>query len=290
MKKTTKEKEFHKKVRRQQRKNFILSIPTKPKAKSKIKIFGVALWKVIIGAILIATGIVAFIDIKKVFLNPKEIYDKETFIEGDLKPAKLNIIDSFEKISNEGVIRFSTELIKDTLPVIKGILIKDFIKSDILVIMGNSGRTYARDDYYTGIDVLKSLKKCIQKKIILGVKDDRLYVSCEFKDLQNEQTIGVIEFNHWKLYKANMFDFISTDDKLEVIDKQHHIVLSIGYIVNKNNSQCLYIDGYFIDPTSILVLRGHKVLGKEYENCFLKSDKNWKQKAELAIESIKSAF
>ncbi len=61
----------------------------------------------------------------------------------------------------------------------------------------------------------------------MAVKDNRMYVSIEFKDLLKEETVGVIEYNHWKLYKYNLLDFHNDDNRLEVIDKQNNIVFSI---------------------------------------------------------------
>ena len=110
-------------------------------------------------------------------------------------------------------------------------------------------------DLYTGVNLFAPLfTGCTDSKLILGLKDSRIYVSVEFKDLKKEETIGIIEFNHWKLYKENTFDFDNTDEKLQVKDKQNNIVFSIEYDTKPGDDPQININGYFINPKAVLVV------------------------------------
>lgn len=85
MKKKTKtrKKLLHKK---KVKKTVISSIKDKPG--SRLKIFGITLWKVIVGFLLIIGGIASYEPVMNLFKSPKEKYNDDNFIEGDLKPDK----------------------------------------------------------------------------------------------------------------------------------------------------------------------------------------------------------
>lgn len=111
--------------------------------------------------------------------------------------------------------------------------------------------------------------------------------------------MGVIEFNHWKLFKANITDFPHNDSMLEVRDKQYKIAFSIQYkddngiIWNAGNGYYpaaeVTIKGYFIGDTSIAIVNT-KFSDTTSFKCIPKSDPKWKEKASVSISRIKSIF
>ena len=129
----------------------------------------------------------------------------------------------------------------------------------------------------------------------MAAKDDRLYVSAKFIALSDENEIGEMEFNHWKIYNGTYSDYDYDDDKFEVKDKQGHIVFSISYSTDKMQS-FVSISGYFVSPKSVIVLISkdaftiHTSGDVRPHDCIQKSDSNWKVNAEIEIAKIKSAF
>lgn len=286
MRKRNKRKNYIKKFKKLQQP---IPVVVKEPSKTQAKILGIKAWKVILGFIALIGLIANYTPIRELFMSPKEKYDKETFVEGDLKPSKL-----FKYFDETELKRFKTEAVFDSVPPIKGILIKNFENLNIAVFEGHKTKLFPIEQYYFGFDMFQeSFRECFPPKVILGVKGERLYVSAEFKDLHKEETIGFIEFNHWKLYKPNMLDFYNDDKSLIVKDKQNNIAFSIKYEEPSSThpGADLIIQGYFISPTSVLVLRD--VQRDPYppsQYCFLKNDSNWKRKALVEIQKIKGDF
>lgn len=174
------------------------------------------------------------------------------------------------------------------------------------------------DDLQKGIKLFStSLSGCTDTNLTIGVKDERLYVSTVFKDIEKEETVGSIEFNHWKLFKPNLLDFRNGEQKLEVKDKQNRIVFSVRF---SKDVDAVFISGYFISSKSILILSSpvertiydttvianfmsEAGITKTDDNsgpihlanfkktiCISKTDINWKQNAVEYIEQLTSVF
>jgi len=111
-------------------------------------------------------------------------------------------------------------------------------------------------------------------------------VSVKFFDLEKDEFIGSIAYNHWNLFTPNLLDFHNDDERLEVKDKQNNIVFSIIY-----EGVGVWISGYFIDSKSIIVMPNDPKKSKTgHPLCLLKTDASWKQKALDEIVVIKSIF
>lgn len=240
----------------------------------------------IAGVIVGVAGILSAIfypEIRNYISSPQERYHNTTFTEGNLK---MPLIDT-TAISlpyTEGIpMNFSIPA-DNSLPKIHGILLKNLDNKPYLdLFLGNTLCPLPVNDLKKGMGI----PLCNSSYILFGIKDSRLYVSVEFKDLQNEQTIGIIEFNHWKLYNPNLFDYNSTDTSLEVIDKQNNIAFSI-YYEEKNLSKLnlVYISGYFIGPRSITILGCSKEPKKRIDTCLSKNKLDWKIIAQEQIAKI----
>jgi hypothetical protein len=225
--------------------------------------------------------------------SEKNIEDK--FWHGDLKPPKLENTPKQYTVSELPPIYLKHPIISNLQPGIKGLYAKGINKkNNISIVLGNLMINCLVSDLYKGVNLFSpSFTNCTDSKLIIGLKDDRLYVSVEFKDLEKEETIGVIEFNHWLLYKDNTLRFNNDDERLEVKDKQNNIVFSIQYVIAPPNDPIIQINGYFINPYDVLIISDMAVAdsnGVEFNKCILKKDLNWKQKAEFKIQNIKSIF
>ena len=134
----------------------------------------------------------------------------------------------------------------------------------------------------------------------LIAKDDRLYVSAKFLDLENEFEIGEMNYNCWSLYKENLLDYHYDDEKLEVLDKRGNIVFSIAYEnlgdPNSTADKYVVIAGYFISPSKLLVLNNLEYFNKgrhvddHSHELFNKSDTGYKANALKEIRKIRSIF
>lgn len=264
------------------------NIPVTPKKEKR------GFWFYAIGIAALLSVWPIYVTFKEYFLSPKEKFRKENYVSGELKSPMISV-GKYKTL--ESPMKF-VDTAKDDAPRINGILIKQFRDTNfvklgwIFVQVGRYFYTCSPIDFLKGIDIFNpTLSGCTDAHLLLGVKNDRLYVSAEFKDLQNEQTIGFIQFNHWSLYKPNLLDFDNDDKRLEVKDKQHNIVFSISYeSIGVTPSPVVHISGYFISPTSILILGN---VGKEFKDeneCISKTDSTWKQRALTEISTIKSIF
>lgn len=158
-------------------------------------------WKIIAGLCLIATTIAVYRPIEELFLTSKEEYDKENFEEGDLKPATLNPLTSEDRLYSfsERSPIFLTSPINDPFPRIKGLLVSG-ISGGLWLTIGQSLVVLDSSLLIEGMPIeLSSSKNCVSSNIYLQLKDNRIYISAEFKDLQKEEFISIIEYNHWRL-------------------------------------------------------------------------------------------
>ena len=272
--------------------------PPPPPKKSTAVIWSEKLWKVIVGIIIILSGIVYFFQTCDIFKSPHEKFEDQYIAQGDLKPLELpqNTAESdtgkIERIEpkkiekkipfdSEKTVNPQKERIQYTEPEIVGIDLKGFIEKNwlLLNIGGNINNLYLgsikpkKDEMM----VFNLLEQQIGNKEIFnlfgGIIDNKLYVSMEIKDLQKEEAIGVIEYSHWKLYKPNLFDFISTDSSLKIIDKQNFVVLSLQYTII-NNMPGIKLSGYFMNKDGIVLVDDLGGIAT-----FRKDDPTWKQSA-----------
>ena len=251
--------------------------------------FGKKIWTYLGYLALLISIIIARDPIINIFSSPKEKYEREAFVEGDLRPPKLTQIDTGKGYKISEVSPFYTNMVDEAYPKIRGIYMKGFNKRiQTGIVLGSEAILCFNDDLYKGIEISNPLMKgCTDFKISFGVKDSRLYISTEFKDLEKEETIGFIEYNHWKLYKPNLLYFENDDKRLEVRDKQNNIVFSISYQeVSDNSVGIVYIGGYFVNSASVLVLSAKP----SFNECYSKSKGEWRQNAMDKIRTIKSVF
>ena len=287
-------KKIRKKKRHTRIENNAPYIPVSNKENISKNKFKVKLWQLVVGISVIVSIIVTYEPIRSFFLNPHEKYKEEKFIEGDLKPKPFTSDTGSYTTSEHPPVFIFNKYRKDDFPIINGIYIDGFDKMDYVhVIVGGVLYTCFKKDFYKGINIFNPFfATCVNTNLILGVHDNRLYVSAEFKDLQKEETIGFIEFNHWSLYKPNMLDFENDDERLQVKDKQNNIVFAINLkSVQPKEYAVIEINGYFINPSSILIITNETHRSPKYNfECIPKSDSDWKQKALLTIQGIKSIF
>jgi hypothetical protein len=253
-------------------------------------LFSQKFWKIIIGIGIIIPIVLAIEPIKSYFSTPKEKYMNENFVEGDLKPNKISDASNPNNNLLETPPKFSTNLANNPYPIIKGIYLKNYTKNKFLIVnFGGVLRTYLKGDLEEGLDVLDPIfKTCSNVHLYIGIRSERLYVSAVFKDLENEETIGFIEYNHWGLYKREKLFFNNDDKRLEVRDKQYNIAFSVKF---EDASDDVSISGYLIDNKSILIMPNYSVNSK-YKNtvCLPKSTPNWKDEALNEISKIESIF
>jgi hypothetical protein len=138
----------------------------------------------------------------------------------------------------------------------------------------------------------KYLGECGVSTIKFAVSNNRLYIACKLYDLKNEDYIGEIEFNHWKVYIPNRLTCWSDEKRLEIRDKQNRIVIAMQYNHPKNAPiPYLTMGGYFINNKSIVVIPNYETTGGRRDCfCFAKKDSNWKIAAAEIIDSLVTVF
>jgi hypothetical protein len=247
-------------------------------------------WKIIGVLFIIVGGMLSIVQLYDRFFpqkekSQKEEYDNEIFVKGELNLPKIPLKENTAKFLTAPVIDSLKRIkILPNLDTLRGVYIANFDESNIAIAVGNEVSTMFHNHFYAGVNILPRI--CSVNELFLKVKDDRLYVSLEFKDLQKEETIGIIEYNHWKLVKDNMFDWKDTDSSIVVWDKQHNVVLSLLY-QNSPTNQMIYLNGYFIGNDAVLVLNDR---GNTQAGCYQKRDPGWKQKALNNIQTIRAVF
>ena len=183
-------------------------------------------------------------------------------------------------------------------PKVKGIYIKGLSERKFLSIAIGS-RIYVAPVHtlYEGVEILNPIfKSCANSTLALAAKDDRLYVSAKFISLSDEENeIGEMEYNHWKIYNGTFRDYNYDDDRFEVKDLQGNIVFSMSFTRGKEQS-FVAISGYFVSRTGVVVLNNKDAFTIQDagyvrpQDCIPKSGKNWKVDAEIEIAKIKSTF
>lgn len=295
------------------------SIPTTPNSQQKkywtdrrLMILGIV--------VAIAMGLLgSWPYLRTKFMSSRQI-QSEQLPSGDLKGPKLAITSDStyqgsvitmnsnaeleKKYSKSEVpIIMNTKVDQKNLPKIKGIPAKlfsnpNFIKNGkVNLNLGGLLLQIPPAVFLKGVNILDpyffmDFSECPgQKLLAFGVKDDRLYISVEFKDIVDEKTIGIIEFNHWKLF-TNDIDFDANDSQLEVRDHQNNIVFSIKYSEDTELSATIELDCYLLGPKGVLVFNSGRLnkVGNQANGfvCFDKKDKNWKQTAQHEIDKFHS--
>jgi hypothetical protein len=226
----------------------------------------------------------------KFFRYPKVKHEKEKTIAGEmhtpnLQPGKLDP-SSYKILEKDPV--FYREPFNSNYPAINGIRLKRYDSSGFTVFgIGNTAIPLPNPDLERGIELsIGHPFGCQEHKISLFLKNLKLYIAADFRDLEKEEIMGSLEYNHWTAYKDNMIDFNSDDFGLEVKDKQGNIVFSIccGY------GNIVYIAGYFVNKQSVMVLQNNYLKNKDQLGCFQKNTSDWKKRAEGDVGLIKSLF
>ncbi|HEY9177924.1 MAG TPA: hypothetical protein VIN07_09550 [Flavipsychrobacter sp.] len=250
-------------------------------------------------------GFVVVYELRDYLKTPKEKYDEEVFISGELKPDPLLLV---KPVPLERKLNFSIDT-PPHYPIIHGIQLYGMDKwyTPVGLVVGNVAYSCLPQYLYSGFNIFNvekypsSIKnnnktkglRCSDINLIFGLHDSKLYVSVEFKDLQKEETIGYIEFNHWKLYKPNLLDFRSDNKRLEVRDKQNNIVLAVAFVGN-TEMNIVNISGYLIGTESVFVMPNgsypRRSETKDTSICISKYSQNWKTTAQLEISKLKSVF
>lgn len=185
----------------------------KPTEKKKLS---TRFWVFLTGAIVLAGGALSFFQLRDYTKTSKEKFDDEYIAEGDLKPLTINepqdakpdqaSIESQQKVINTISLLPDSLYYKDSAPPIKGIFLKDYDnKSEIYIHVGGNifGWNPSRMAEMSRM-LAAGYADEENFKIIAGINNNRLYLSMEFKDLDKEETIGWIDYNHWKLFKPNL--------------------------------------------------------------------------------------
>ena len=215
---------------------------------------GFKIWSIISGFALIVGVLANWEPIMKLIRSPKQNFENEKLKKGTLYPPKIkrnyppSIVDAYEqKFVDTSIARY---------PKIIGIKLDSLGPKDYITFhLGNFQEIYDVDSVYKGVDLFKSRMGPFDAispiKLFFGIKNFRLYVKTEFKDLEHEETIGIIQFNHWKLYRDNMLTSNNDDLRLEVYDKSNRVVFGIRY----EGGHDVYLTGYFIDEDAVYILK-----------------------------------
>lgn len=236
--------------------------------------------------VTIITGMTYLDGIKNFFRSDHSKYESENFEPGQLRPKPLDtLIPDSILLVNEPKSRRYVDT-SSPPPIVKGILLGDQ-NGDIIFDYGSNNVVVPRRLLDTGFNVSRQAGGgCSGIDVILGIKDNRLYVSTIFNSILNSETIGIIEFNRWKLFRPNVLDWKNDDERLEVRDRQNNIVFTIKYVGGNH----VTIRGYFIGPKGVSVVNNGDDAEDRGNNCFPYGTPNWKEAATQRISMIKSNF
>jgi len=251
--------------------------------------------------------------------KPKHDQIEDNFRNGDLiSDPILETANNVPKIDNKSQPKqyrelnappvFLSEPPKSEVPKIEGILLDSTsLAAPTHPLFSGTWFTFANQNIDMPIEVLKhgvefalpivngltpDNPNCGKSTVRFGVHNKRLYVSCSFYDIKNEEFIGSIEYNHWKLYIPNLLIFYNDSKRLEVRDKQNNIVFSMKYHHVKDGTSFPHISigGYFINNKAIIVVPNYPSNPAHDCFCFPKIDSNWKDRAKDIIDSLITVF
>ncbi len=79
--------------------------------------------------------------------------------------------------------------------------------------------------------------------------NDRLFISTTFIDIQNNQFVGRMEYNHWES-KNSISHFHDEDDNMEIIDANGYVMFNMRY----EFPNTVIVQGYSIFKDHICVV------------------------------------
>lgn len=263
-------------------------------------------WALLSGIILLAVGVLTYIQLKNEFKSTQEKFTETHIDSGTIKAPQILVNDLQETDTFETESIF-TRARTDKFPPVNGIRISEKDTLLGIVFMAGSGMWRVRlSRLKKGVTFvnLTGSQDCYNSKIRLVARDNRLYASAEFRDLQNNNLVGKMDFNRWEVYLDNLLKYKYDDERIEVHDKQGYIIFSLGlFQENQGANGGVVIRGYFQNPKTIMMMNNSKKVevvlqgtdGKiypqaEYYKCISKENPNWKKEAEKYIDKIESIF
>ncbi len=260
------------------------------------------------GLVAILTIPIAVRQLQQHFEKPHDRFLRENTDTGRLHSPRISESrgtadeDLAATASTKAVVDSVADMQTDTmrLPKIEGILIRNADSDKVLTfVLGNGLQTYTMTELRKGVEILGQSSTCKVPKLFLKLIADRLFVSTTFRDLNTRQTIGVIEYNKWTLYRGRFDDWKDTATKLEVYDTQHNIVFSIEfreYRPDGFRSPIVAIGGYFLGADAVVVHPNapfRETGGIYYDRpsgCFSLNDSGWREKAQTSIDKMTTVF
>jgi hypothetical protein len=252
-------------------------------------------WLLVVSVLL---GILANVDkIKPHFQSDQKNFENVTTLQGKIKGPEFSN-DYF--LTKEAPIIFKSNPMPSVHPL-RGIYIGDIYKKGVIHVQaGSSLFDVTAQELALGLPILcpgivdDKNPKCYIKAI---ARDNRLFFYCIFKDYLLDTEIGVMEYDHWKLYTDNIRGFEPGEYSLEVRDKHGNIVFSIQYYEALN---LIKINGYFLTDKAIYVFNSYKDFKEllpgtdlvpdaaKQTQIILRADSSFKQKAEAATFQVQS--
>ena len=259
-------------------------------------------WKFITGFGLIMSIVIGTPKILEMLKSKHDIEEDKNIAKGYLRPPEVKEVDlSYDTLESPPIF---TKARIDTFPPVKGIKIKDDGTGSILVLIGHTAWSMSKDVLEKGVRVFspKTIEECGQADLNLVLKNNRIYVSTEFRDLQKSNIVGKIVYNHWEIQLNNKSKYNNTDEKLEVFDLQGYVIFSISFSdKGQSNNGAVVLSGYFMSPSSVLIVNTDekpKIYTSEniqeaHEKmvCITKDSSGaWRTEAEKRIAKIKSVY
>jgi hypothetical protein len=260
-------------------------------------------WVIVMGLILILSGLATIKPVRELFMSKHAIYEEENFDTGTIKPLEIKDVDLDYDTLEFGDRPIFNKARIDTFPIVKGVKIKEG-GSEVVILLGTGMWMLSKSILKKGIKIFNPITtdECAQTKLNLILKNDRIYASAEFRDLKNGQIVGTMDYNHWKVYLKNLLEYNFADDRLEVLDKQGYVIFSILFSDKGQASNgAIALSGYFMNPNSILIVNSDPIpkLYTQSETkemlarkmCITKDTSGmWETEAEKVISKIKSVF
>jgi len=244
-------------------------------------------WKFIVGfgtALSIILTCIQLVDTRK---TTKEKFKENSIDTGTIKTPYITFAGVPGPFVDE-VTKASTGINVKVIPV-RGIHVPDLInKKSITVTWGMAEITLTPNDLYKGINLLDTIVKGQgTAALYLGASyDNRLYIGTELRDLEDNNLLGRICFNHWLVYTNAVKDYNDTDTSFEVLDSKGYIIIQLEYSETTNT---LNIQGYFRDTRGVIILINQKdktLMGYVgYEG-----RPGWRDTARETLSIIKSIF
>jgi hypothetical protein len=253
-----------------------------------VKRFLTSIWGILLQLALvsgIAVYFQLFENVAEYFTPKHTLYKKETTKTGVISSPAIPNNVSYEKITPTFFYN-----VKDyRYPLIKGIYIKDLHNMVELPLSIGSAEyvEFPMARINRGVNILEhwtDTTPCHDIQLILAAKDDRLYTSARFIDLDGTFEMGEINLNHWEVYNGKFLDYRCTDSSFELIDYRGYVAFNISY--SQVPKPLVTINGYLVGPECVMVINS----SARYWRGFNKPDSNWKLKAEKEIYKIPRAL